>query len=45
MYGFLYARGEGPTVDRETVYFYFVVGPSELNKLSTRRLALNLGVW
>ena len=23
MYGFLYARGQGPTVDRETVYFYF----------------------
>ena len=43
--GFFYARGKGPTVDRETVYFYILVWPamwpSELNEPSTRRLALD----
>ena len=39
--GFLYAHGQGSTVDRETALFYFLVGPSEPNEPSTRRLALD----
>ena len=41
IYGFLYARGQCRTMDRETVYFYILVGPSEFNEPSTRRFALN----
>ena len=41
IYGFLYARGQCRTIDRETVYFYILVGPSEFNEPSTRRFALN----
>ena len=41
IYGFLYARGKCRTIDRETVYFYILVGPSEFNEPSTRRFALN----
>ena len=41
MYGFLYACAQGPTVDPETVYIYFLVGSSELNEPSTWRLALD----
>ena len=38
---FFYALGKGSAVDRETVYLYILVWPSELNEPSTRRLALD----
>ena len=41
IYWFSYAHEQGPAVDRETVYFYILVGPSELNEPSTRRLTLD----
>ena len=41
MYWFLYACGQCRTMDRGTVQFYILVGPSEFNEPSTRRLALD----
>ena len=41
IYRFLYACGQGPAVDRETVWFYILVGPLELNEPLTWWLALD----
>ena len=41
IYGFLYARRQCRTIDRETVQLNIFVGPLEFNEPSTRRFALN----